>query len=301
MSKHTKNLMKYISTSFFLLFFFFTNAQEKYEYLGAIKLNGNDKTVITYRLVFYESNGKLSGYSVTDLGGAHETKNTISGNYNSKTKAIDFKEESILYTKSPLSSSTFCFVNFAGKIKLVDDSSKLTGDFKGLYQNKQKCIDGTLLLIGSAKLYKFFNKINNKLQKTNRVDEVTKKKVNPIRVMDSLKVNNLIKDQNLTVFTKFNTMELILWDSEVEDGDIINVYNNDVLVLKEYHLVNKKKKIIVNIEKGKNVFKIEAVSEGDLKPNTTTIQLLDSDRTFDLVSSLKKSENASITIMKQEN
>ena len=119
--------------------------------------------------------------------------------------------------------------------------------------------------------------------------------------MDSLKVNNLIKDQNLTVFTKFNTMELILWDSEVEDGDIINVYNNDVLVLKEYHLVNKKKKIIVNIEKGKNVFKIEAVSEGDLKPNTTTIQLIDSDRTFDLVSSLKKAENASITIMKQEN
>jgi hypothetical protein len=156
-------------------------------------------------------------------------------------------------------------------------------------------------LIGSAKLYKFFNKINNKLQKTNRVDEATKKKVNPLRVMDSLKVNNLIKDQNLTVFTKFNTMELILWDSEVEDGDIINVYNNDVLVLKEYHLVNKKKKIIVNIEKGKNVFKIEAVSEGDLKPNTTTIQLLDSDRTFDLVSSLKKAENASITIMKQEN
>lgn len=293
--------MKHLITSFFLFLFFLTNAQEKYEYIGALKLNGNDKTVITYRLVFYESNGKLSGYSVTDLGGSHETKNTISGNYNSKTKAIDFKEESILYTKSTLSSSTFCFVNFAGKIKLVDDSSKLTGDFKGLYQNKQKCIDGTLLLIGSAKLYKFFNKINNKLQKTNRVDEATKKKVNPLRVMDSLKVNNLIKDQNLTVFTKFNTMELILWDSEVEDGDIINVYNNDVLVLKEYHLVNKKKKIIVNIEKGKNVFKIEAVSEGDLKPNTTTIQLLDSDRTFDLVSSLKKSENASITIMKQEN
>ena len=39
--------MKYYITLIFLLFFFFTNAQEKYEYLGAIKLNGNDKTVIT--------------------------------------------------------------------------------------------------------------------------------------------------------------------------------------------------------------------------------------------------------------
>ena len=95
-------------------------------------------------------------------------------------------------------------------------------------------------------------------------------------------------------------MELVLWDSEVEDGDIINVYNNDVLILKEFHLVNKRKKINVSIEKGKNIFRIEAVSEGDLKPNTTTIQIIDSDRTFDLVSSLKKSESASITIMKQE-
>ena len=48
MSKHTKNLMKYYITLIFLLIFFFTNAQEKYEYFGAIKLNGNDKTVITY-------------------------------------------------------------------------------------------------------------------------------------------------------------------------------------------------------------------------------------------------------------
>jgi hypothetical protein len=292
--------MKFLVNLFFLLFFFFTFSQEKYEYFGALKLNGNDKTVISYRLVFYENNGKLSGYSVTDLGGAHETKNTISGNYNGKTKAINFKEESILYTKSPLSSSTFCFVNFTGKIKLENESSKLTGNFNGLYQNKKKCIDGTLLLIGSNKLVKFFNKVNKKLQKSNRVDDVTKRKVNPLRIMDSLKVNNLIKDQNLTVFTKYNVMELVLWDSEVEDGDIINVYNNDVLILKEFHLVNKRKKINVSIEKGKNIFRIEAVSEGDLKPNTTTIQIIDSDRTFDLVSSLKKSESASITIMKQE-
>jgi len=286
-----------------ILFYLFTinfYSQEKFEYFGALKLNGNDKTVITYRLIFYENNGKLNGYSITDIGGPHETKNTISGSYNSKSKEIFFREESILYTKSPIASNLFCFVNYSGKIKLQKDSSKLTGEFKGLYQNKNKCIDGTLTLIGSNQLYSFLNKINNKLQKSKKVDEKVKQKVNPISILDSLKVNNLSKGQNLNVFTKFNTLELLVWDSKVEDGDVINLYNNDVLILKNYVLVNSKKKINVNLVKGNNVFKIEAINQGELQLNTASIQLIDQERTFDLITNLKKGESASITIIKQD-
>lgn len=300
MSNIQKNNMKIFTFTLFFLFFINSYSQEKFEYFGALKLNGNDKTVITYRLMFYENEGKLDGYSITDIGGPHETKNTISGSYNAKTKELNFREESILYTKSPITASMFCFVNYSGKIKLVNDNSKLTGDFKGLYQNKTKCIDGTLTLIGSAKLYSLLNKINNKLQKSKKVDDKVKQKVNPISILDSLKVNNLSRGQNLNVFTKFNTLDLIVWDSKVEDGDKINLYNNDVLILKEYVLVNKKKKITANLEKGNNVFKIEAVNQGDLQLNTASIQLIDQERTFDLVSNLKKGESASITIIKQD-
>jgi len=287
-----------IFTFITLCFFTFSSySQEKYEYFGALKLNGNDKTVITYRLMFYENKGVLDGYSITDIGGPHETKNTISGNYNSRTKEINFREESILYTKSPITQSMFCFVNYSGKIKLQNESSKLTGEFKGLYQNKKKCIDGTLSLIGSNKLYSLLNKINDKLQKSKKVDEKTKQKVNPISILDSLKINNLSSGQNLNVFTKFNSIDIFVWDSKVEDGDVINLYHNDVLILKDYVLVNKKKKIAVNISKGNNVFKIEAISVGDIQINTASIQITDQERTFDLVSSLKKGETASITII----
>ena len=292
--------MKIFTFSLFFLFFITSYSQEKYEYFGALKLNGDDKSVITYRLMFYENKGRLDGYSLTDIGGSHETKNTISGSYNSKTKELNFREESILYTKSPITPSMFCFVNYSGKIKLLNENTKLTGEFKGLYQNKKKCIDGTLTLIGSNKLYSLLNKVNNRLQKSKKVDEKVKQKVNPISVLDSLKVNNLSKDQNLNVFTKFNTLDLIVWDSKVEDGDAINLYNNDVLVLKEYVLVNKKKKIKVNLDKGNNTFKIEAINQGELQLNTASIQLIDQERTFDLVSNSKKGESASITIIKQE-
>ena len=287
----------------FILFYLFTInlfSQEKFEYFGALKLNGNDKTVITYRLIFYENNGKLNGFSVTDIGGPHETKNTISGSYNSKSKEIFFREESILYTKSPLSPDIFCFINYSGKIKLQKDSSKLTGEFKGLYQNKKKCIDGTLTLVGSNQLYSILNKVNNKLQKSKKVDEKIKQKVNPISILDSLKINNLSRGQNLNVFTKFNTLDIKVWDYKVEDGDVINLYNNDLLILKEYILVNNKKNITVNLVKGNNVFKIEAINQGELQLNTASIQLIDQERTFDLVSNLKKGESASITIIKQD-
>jgi hypothetical protein len=140
-------------------------SQEKFEYFGAVKLNGSDKTIISYRLVFTENNGILKGYSVTDLGGDNETKNIVSGSYNRKTKEISFKEETILYTKSKYSQDMFCFVNFAGKVKLVETNTKLEGNFKGLYRNKKKCIDGTITLIGSNKLYKTLTKLNNKIQK----------------------------------------------------------------------------------------------------------------------------------------
>ena len=69
--------MKIFTFTLFFLIIVNSYSQEKFEYFGALKLNGNDKTVITYRLMFYENKGKLDGYSITDIGGPHETKNTI--------------------------------------------------------------------------------------------------------------------------------------------------------------------------------------------------------------------------------
>lgn len=293
-----KKLIREMLKLFIILLFINCYSQEKYEYFGTVKLTGINKSVITYRLVFVENKGSVKGYSVTDLGGDNETKNAVSGYYNKKTKELNFKEESILYTKSTFTEDMFCFINFSGKVKLFENNSKLEGNFKGLYKNKKKCIDGSLTLIGSLKLYKLLDKMNNVIQKSKKVDPVVKEKLNPKNILDSLKVNNLLKDQNLNIFTKFNDLELEIWDAKQEDGDIINLYNNDKLILSNFEIVNKKKKITVNLDSGNNVFKIVAVSEGDLKPNTAMIQLSDKDRTFELMSNLKKGESASITIIK---
>ena len=285
----------------FLFFFQLVNSQSNYEFLGAIKLNGSDKTIITYRIVFEETNGLINGYSVTDLDGIHETKNVITGTYDKKNKILSFKEESILYTKSKFSQSSFCFVNFSGKVKLVENTTKIEGDFKGLYKNKTKCINGTITLVGSNKIYKLAEKVNKKIQKSNKIDKQVKEKNNPIALLDSLKINKLSKDQNLNVFWRSKSVKIEIFDSGKEDGDIINLYHNGKVILENYKVKHEKKiiQISLNLEIN-NEFKITAINEGNLAPNTAKVVLFDEKRNFEMLTYLKKNESTFITILKNE-
>jgi hypothetical protein len=158
-----------------------------------------------------------------------------------------------------------------------------------------------LQLVGSAKIYKALNKLNNKIQKSKQVDEVTKKKVNPLKILDSMKVNNMIKDQNLNVFFKSTQAQIEIWDDKTEDGDIVNLYQNDKLILEHYMIISQKKRIKINLDSEKTIFRIEAISEGDIKFNTAMIQLIDQDRIFELSTYLKKGEKTEITIIKKIN
>jgi hypothetical protein len=295
--------MKQILLLFLLLLNTTFFAQKKYEYFGALKLNGSNESVITYRLVFSEKNGILSGYSISDIGGENETKNVVEGNFNSKTNTLIFNENDILYTKSKTSYTIndFCFVNFSGKIKTLEKTLKIDGNFRGLYKNKKKCIDGTIMLVGSIKLYKSLNKINDKIQKSKKVEAAIKQKVNPIAMLDSMKINKLIKNQNLNIFVKSDSVVIEIWDAEVEDGDKIDLYQNDKLILKNFEILNKKKILTINLENGQNTFRIQALNEGEKGRNTATIQIIDNKEIFDLTTSLKKDENASITMIRKTN
>ena len=293
-----KSLFTYIFLIFFLTFSITVSAQNSYEYFGVVKLNGNDKTVITYRLNFIENDGVVKGYSVTDLGGNHETKNTIVGEYNKKTNIFNFKETDILYTKSTFSESSFCFVNFSDKVKLSKGETKIEGKFAGLYRNNKKCIDGTLALIGAEKINKMVSRVNNKIQGSKKFDDKVKTKYNPIKMLDSLKMNNLTANQNLNVFWDSDEFSMEVWDNGKLDDDRINIFANDKIMLSNYAVTTTKKSFKVNA-KNNTVIKIEAINEGTIAPNTARIMLIDKNRTFELMSNLKKGESSSITIIRK--
>jgi hypothetical protein len=284
----------------FLLFLTqFSTAQDQYEFLGVLRLNGDKTEVISYRLVFVENKGVISGYSITDLYGQHETKNAIEGTFNKSKNTIKFRESDILYTKSTIGPESFCYVNFEGKVNIDKTNAKIDGDFKGLFENKKKCIDGNLTLVSLKKIEKTVNLVAKKMEKSKKVDNETKEKFNPLKMLDSLKINKLSKDENLNVFWKGTKLKLQIWDSGQEDEDIINLYHNDKLLLKNYTLVNKKLEIDIVLNAKENIFRIIAVNEGLIAPNTAQILLIDEMRVFELMSNLKKGESSTISIIKK--
>ncbi|HSD06506.1 MAG TPA: hypothetical protein VLC96_04595, partial [Flavobacterium sp.] len=152
--------------NFFLVLFFLINSSlifsQEYEFTGLLKLNKT--TIISYHLAFTERDGKISGQSITDLGGDNETKNKIEGFYNKKTNEFSFTEKNIIYSKSKIVTNDFCYLSYTSKLKLTEKQKKISGKFKSFFKDGKACLNGEIDLIEFKKAQKKIHKMNSKIQ-----------------------------------------------------------------------------------------------------------------------------------------
>lgn len=106
-------------------------------------------------------------------------------------------------------------------------------------------------------------------------------------------------NQNVNLFFKGNKVELKIWDVGKEDGDIIDLYQDDKILLKDYTTTKIIKIIPVSL-KSNTEFKISAKNLGTIGLNTPKIEVSDGDRKFELMINLNTNESAKITIIKNE-
>lgn len=283
-----------------ILFFFKainSFSQTKYEFIGVLTLDNN--YIVPYNIFFTENSGVFVGYSLTDMQGENETKNEIKGTYNKVTKEFKFVEKNIVYTKSTITQNDFCFVGFEGKLKLENQMAVLKGDFTGVFNDGSVCAKGKIKLIGSDKLYKRVKKLSKKIKHTKLIDETTKLKIDPIKMLDSLLTNRLKNGENTSVFWKSDTMKMKIWDLGKEDGDKISIFINGKKVLDNY-IIMKKPKIITFqlVEHKNNEVIIRAENIGTISPNTARVELIDVDKRIKLNTSLTKDGETKITIIK---
>lgn len=271
--------------------------QDTYEYLGVIKLN--DTSFISYKLAFEEVDGLVQGFSVADLGGKHETKSNIRGLYNEEKKTFSFQEYDIVYTKSPIAELDMCLVNFEGKMRNLEKSNAFSGDFKGLYPDSKPCLDGMLIMSASEEVQKRIAKTDRKIQKSKRVSQDLKEKISSQKLIDTLTMSIVKKDENLNVFTKTKNIVISIYDSGKVDDDRINLYVDDVLILADYSIEREKKKIPISITKKMTVVRVEALSEGTSAPNTVKVEIQDGPSLISTRTSLKTGEKAELTLVKQ--
>jgi len=288
--------MRVLLVILFQFIFCTVSFSQQYELMGVLKFNTT--SMISYRLLFTEENGKVVGYSITDLQGENETKNRIEGTYNIKTKIFSFSEKEIEYTKSKVTQADFCYVHFKGKF-VLGDKSTLKGKFTGLFKNNATCVNGSLHLVATVKMSQKIAKTTKKLQKSKKVDAASKEKLNLNKVLDSLKTNLLRSNEITSVYLNSNEVELELWDAGQEDGDRVTVYADDKILLNNYEIKREKKKIKLSLLTGESAIKIVALNVGTIAPNTAMIAIKGTDKTIELQSNLDKNNFTIIKVIRK--
>jgi len=273
-------------------------AQETYEYLGVIKLP-ND-TFISYKIAFSENDNVLTGYTLTDLGGAHETKSYLSGYFNDKENEIEFYESSIAYTKSFVNQNDFCYVNFKGKLKNLNDRQQISGNFKGLYSDGKECISGEILAKNFKGILKKAKKIDKKVSRSILIPKEKKEQVHLVKDLDSINTSTLNKEETLSVFVKGDSVQLSLYDAGQEDGDEIQLFLNGKIWKNKLLVSNKKQRFDIPL---KNQTKIEltikALNNGSIGGNTVKLEINNSNVKFETLSNLQKNESTYIHLLKK--
>ena len=274
------------------------SAQEDYEYIGAIKLN--DTSYISYKISFDESEGLLRGYSVTDIGGSHETMSHLSGYYDAEKDEIEFYESGILYTKSYITQNDFCYVHFKGKLKKLDNRQGIQGAFEGLYDNGESCINGTIQLINFKKALKRARRIDKKIDRTILISKEKRDKVNIVKELESASLNMLANGETLNVFTDLDEITLRLFDAGQEDGDRISLRMNDQLLLDNYTVSNTPREFKIPVEVPNTTLQLEAINSGSIGANTVKVELvLDDNTVIDALTNLNSGQTTSLILRRR--
>jgi len=100
-----------------------------------------------------------------------------------------------------------------------------------------------------------------------------------------------------TLKVKNRTIKVKLWDSQIEDGDIISVYLNDKKVLDRVYLRLHPQEFEIKLPSGKEHYlTVFADDFGKAEPNTAMVSIFDGvkEQTIDLVAGRKKQESVKI-------
>ena len=280
----------------FLTIFFITSflSAQDHEFSGLLKLN--DSLVINYKVALQENKGVLEGYSITDMGGEHETKSLVQGRYNKEANTLSFSEYGIVYTKSPVDTQDFCYVNFMGKVRDLD--KKIEGAFKGRFSDGETCINGDLMLMNTEQLDKIAKRVDKKINKKKRLKEYADKGVSVKKAMDTISQSQLKSNESLSFFSDNKNYTLILDDAGDADGDRVTISLNGDIILRNQEIAKEPIELNLSIDQFPSTLKISALNSGTIAPNTINIQLKDGDKLLKTLSNLEAGESSQLIIRK---
>ena len=280
--------MRNTLTLIFIILSSFAYSQNTFSYLGTLLLSNN--TPISFSMELQEANGIVNGYSLTNINTPDETKSEISGLYFKKNKSFQLQETQILSTNSEAPLNTFCYINMNLSFKGKFGSKRLEGDFTGNFLDSTQCASGKIILMQRTKLEKKIEKIKKK---------VDKKYQEKYQDTSLVKRTQILKDgDDFTINWESNKLKLYIWDANKEDGDKIQLTINGNIILDDFETKNKRKKIKYKLLEGENIIEIKAINLGTSPPNTSRIELVDSNTKYPIITQLELGKSAIIKVVK---
>lgn len=275
-NKKMKKILKLI-----LFIFLTTNqilGQIDENFVGIIRTSTND--VFTYKISYQLSNdGKIKGESITDFSGKDKTISKIEGSLNSKKSELNFKENQIIKTIS--NSKEFCFIQ-ANKLEIKEKNGKkiIQGKFEADYPNGKPCLIGYMYLVSDKK-------IESELKKSQNFDSIIKNYIST----NSMILNSI--NNKTTIDWKSKEINGVIFDSSIDDNDIIDITYNGKSLLNDYAIKKEKKIISFTLVKDAK-FILTAQNEGNEGKNTVSILFTNGNEIIPVTTILKKGENIEI-------
>jgi len=249
---------------------------------GFIQLSDSSK--IPYQLKFSVQNEHILGYSIADPFGLDETKSTVVGVIDSGVFHIN--EIDIMSSKAVVLDSEFCLLQMNLQLVIVDGVRYLKGRFDGFYTDSVPCVSGEVLLVDSLSFVKSI---------------ITEQPLKEKEKKKELSVRTLSVESSLSFKPSKNSITLLLWDSGLVDDDVVSVFSNSELVLLDYKVKKRKKKLEISLQDGLNSISVKAIGVGLYAPNTTRIQIVGVGKKYEAVTYLRQGEQAVIKIKRIPN
>ena len=280
--------MKFLISILFIITNSLAYSQNTFSYLGTLLLS--NKTPISFSLELQEKNGIVNGYSITNINTPDETKSEISGLYFKKDKSFQLTETQILSTNSEAPLNTFCYISMNLKFKGKFGSKRLEGTFTGNFLDSTECASGKITLIEKQKIENKISKLKKKIEK-----QIKKGRLDTTQTLQT----KILKDgDDFTINWESNKLKLYIWDSNQEDGDKIQLKINDKIILNKFETKHKRKRVKYKLQEGENTIEITALNLGSSPPNTSRIELVDSNTKYPIIVQLELGKSVIIKIIK---
>lgn len=267
MLKHSKRVYNYTKgIRFFLCLFLYilvSNDVQSQEYIGAIILDNSSHSKFIYKLNLKNSNGVITGYSITNPGKKIESKSTLSGKLSGKN--LRFKEINVLNKNKNLKINEMCFIDFKGKVLDFKGNSIIKGKFIGKYKNNKQCAKGDIYLTSTETLLKILDTLSN--VKNNPIADSIKKAIKQ-------KPSILKSNQYVKINMDSKDLKLQIWDNDRIDRDKIKVKVNNRVLYDELRLTDKQVVIDLSRETKPILLEIISIDDGFFPPNTSNFKLV---------------------------